>query len=241
MTATTNNNGQRKTLAEQIDRLDAILDGLADNLNEAVSQSVRDGVRAEVQQAVRSVLAEALGSPELLALVCTAVAASQRQARPEKPGPAPLLAKLRGWSGSCVSRARQVWAGFWGRCRQLGQAAGQRVRQTSDAWVGQARQALAKASWAGRQTGRLLWRLRTPLLAATNAGLLLGLLAGFGGPVVAGLIGGLAGFTLTLWLTLARRRAGPTPAAPAWSSAAKSRARSRSEPGRWAGTVNLCG
>ena len=37
MTVTMQTNGQvRKSLAEQIDRLDGILDGLADGLNEAV-------------------------------------------------------------------------------------------------------------------------------------------------------------------------------------------------------------
>jgi hypothetical protein len=207
MTATTNNTGSRKTLAEQLDRLDAILDGLADNLNAAVAAAVRDGVRAEAQQAVQTVLAEALRSPAFLALVCGAVAMSQRQARQVRPGPAGLLAMLKGWAACCMSRAPRVLAGFGDRCRQLWQAAGQQLRRTSDACVGQARQALAKASRACQTTGRFLWRLRTPLLAATNAGLLLGLLTGFGGPVVAGLVGGLAGFTLTLWLALAWRRA----------------------------------
>jgi len=34
MNPTTNANGQRKSLASQIDRLDALLDGLADGLND---------------------------------------------------------------------------------------------------------------------------------------------------------------------------------------------------------------
>jgi hypothetical protein len=37
MTTTTTNGRTRKSLAEQIDRLDAILDGLADALNDGAS------------------------------------------------------------------------------------------------------------------------------------------------------------------------------------------------------------
>ena len=45
-------NGVRKTLASQIDRLDSILDGLAENLNEAVADSVKGAVTVAVQEAV---------------------------------------------------------------------------------------------------------------------------------------------------------------------------------------------
>lgn len=42
MTATMMANGKtRKTLADQLDRLDRILDGLAEALNEAVADAVR--------------------------------------------------------------------------------------------------------------------------------------------------------------------------------------------------------
>ena len=37
MSTTTTNGRVRKSLAEQIDRLDSILDGLADNLNDVAS------------------------------------------------------------------------------------------------------------------------------------------------------------------------------------------------------------
>jgi len=51
----------RKNLADQIDRLDATLDGLADNLNEAVASAVKD--------AVQNVLLEVLTNPELTSLI----------------------------------------------------------------------------------------------------------------------------------------------------------------------------
>jgi hypothetical protein len=65
-TITTNPNGRtRKSLAEQIDRLDAILDGLSDALTEAVAAAVSQAAGRAVQEAVQAVLAEALTSPAL--------------------------------------------------------------------------------------------------------------------------------------------------------------------------------
>src|SRR5262245_66223003 len=62
---TTTNGRTRKSLAEQIDRLDAILDGLADALNEAVADAVRDAVTAAVQEAVHAAVVEVLTNAEL--------------------------------------------------------------------------------------------------------------------------------------------------------------------------------
>jgi len=62
MTTTLNRNGLgRKSLGDQIDRLDQILTGLADALNDSVGQAVKDAVASAVQVT----LAEALASPEL--------------------------------------------------------------------------------------------------------------------------------------------------------------------------------
>src|SRR5580693_4179895 len=51
MTSTINNNVRmpRKMLATEIDRLDALLDGLAENLNEAVAMAVKDTVAQVVR------------------------------------------------------------------------------------------------------------------------------------------------------------------------------------------------
>jgi hypothetical protein len=52
---------RRKSLAEQIDRLDRILDGLADGLTGAVTDATRAGARA----AIREALVEVLTDPDL--------------------------------------------------------------------------------------------------------------------------------------------------------------------------------
>ncbi len=66
MSATlTNGKPQRKQLADQLDRLDSMIDALGAGLNEAVADACREGARA----AVREVLMELISNPELLAAV----------------------------------------------------------------------------------------------------------------------------------------------------------------------------
>ena len=66
MSMTLETNGQtRKTLANQIDRLDSILDGLSEGLDQAVAQAVREAVGLAVREAVQAVLAELLTNPLL--------------------------------------------------------------------------------------------------------------------------------------------------------------------------------
>ena len=56
---------RRKQLSEQVDRFEALLDGLAEGLNEAVADAAREGACA----AVREVLTTLLTDPEVLAAI----------------------------------------------------------------------------------------------------------------------------------------------------------------------------
>ncbi len=77
MTATATMNGKpRKQLADQLDRLDGIIDALADGLNQAVADAAREGTRLAVKDAI----VEIMTNPELRAMLAPA--------RPE-PAPAP--------------------------------------------------------------------------------------------------------------------------------------------------------
>jgi hypothetical protein len=102
MTTTTNTNGRvRKSLAEQIDRLDGILDGLADGLNEAVVIAVKQAVVVAVREAVQAVLAEVLANPQLRETLCRPP--SDRRPRTVPCGSASgVLGCVR---GCCVPRA----------------------------------------------------------------------------------------------------------------------------------------
>jgi len=65
MTMTNADGRARKSLADQIDRLDAILDGLSEALEGAVTATVTQAVGVAVKEAVQGVLAEVLTNPAL--------------------------------------------------------------------------------------------------------------------------------------------------------------------------------
>jgi hypothetical protein len=51
-----NTNGQRKTLASQLDRLDTILDTLDQGLQEAVASAVQEAVSVAVREAIKGLV-----------------------------------------------------------------------------------------------------------------------------------------------------------------------------------------
>ena len=104
-TTTTNADGRaRKSLAEQIDRLDAILDRLSEALEGAVSAAVTQAVGVAVKEAVQGVLAEVLTNPALRERALPAESPpAPRADSPSVPRP---LARLATWLGararSCI-------------------------------------------------------------------------------------------------------------------------------------------
>src|SRR5262249_37167869 len=65
-TITANDRPRRKTLADQLDRLDRVIDDLSDGLNQAVATAVERGVTAAVQQAVGGLIQAAATNPQLM-------------------------------------------------------------------------------------------------------------------------------------------------------------------------------
>jgi hypothetical protein len=116
MTTTTNIDARpRKSLAEQLDRLDAILDGLSEALQGAVADAVQQAVGAAVKQAVEAVLAEVLTNPALRDQLrppeppAPAPPAPTRKSkgRGKKAGMAGLLCRVGSLGAACVRRVRQ--------------------------------------------------------------------------------------------------------------------------------------
>jgi hypothetical protein len=172
MTATMLPNGKiRKSLAEQIDRLDTILDGLADGLSGAVADAVRETVGRAVQEAIQAVMTELLTNPAILAKLQGDVTAPA----PAKPAPpdrvAQVTSQVRAWATS-------GWA---------------KVRRACSATV----QLLGRTAGAVRQQAQLAWAFRIPLLIAVGTGLATGAVAFVAGPWIAATAGSLAGFTTT--------------------------------------------
>jgi hypothetical protein len=128
-TTTTNADGRaRKSLAEQIDRLDAILDGLSEALQGAVTAAVTQAVGVAVKEAVQGVLAEVLSNPALRERALPA--ASQPAPRADSPSVLRTPARPATWLGArarscvraclgglCWARATAVRVSLWTRSR----------------------------------------------------------------------------------------------------------------------------
>jgi hypothetical protein len=185
---TDTNNRVRKSLAEQIDRLDGILDGLAEGLNEAVIAAVKEAAGAAVQEAVRAVLSELLANPELLHSVRDSLTPPLRTETHVADQPT----ESRG-TGAATS-ARLGGCRAWLRARVLG-AKGRLVP-----WLGRARRPVYAASASlciAAGVARRVWR---SLLVALGVGVLVGVAAYLLGPWLSTAAGGLAGFTTSLAL-----------------------------------------
>jgi hypothetical protein len=184
---TDTNNRVRKSLAEQIDRLDGILDGLAEGLNEAIVAAVKEAAGAAVQEAVRAVLSELLANPELLHSIRDSLTPPVKaEAQATQP------TENRGIGAATSARLGGCWA--WLRARVPG-AKGRLVP-----WLGRSRRRVG-AAWAslciGAGVARRLWR---SLLVALGAGVLVGVAAYLLGPWLSAAAGSLGGFTTALAL-----------------------------------------
>src|SRR5262245_9284169 len=112
-TMTTNNTTRpRKSLADQIQRLDSILDGLSDNLNEAVTTAVKEAVTTGGQQAI----VEVLTIPELQQLLRPPTTPA-----PAPPPPPPAPSESSGGGGFLGG----LWLALSGTVGRVAKAAGQ--------------------------------------------------------------------------------------------------------------------
>jgi hypothetical protein len=184
---TVTNGRERKSLAEQIDRLDGILDGLAQGLEQAVVAAVQAAVGLAVREAVKAVLQEVLTSPAVLGkMQGTATAATPVPAEAPKAGFKMWLVQLCGRVKAGVQAAVQVVGGACGKV------------------LGGAR----RATVATRDRLGVLVRFRVPLLLALAMGTAAGTAAYFAGPWMAAGLAWLAGFVtaVTVQMGLALRR-----------------------------------
>jgi hypothetical protein len=175
MTSMMKNGRARKTLADQLDRLDTILDGLADALNEAVAEAVA--------VAVKAALAEALAHPELL----QRVQEGQTSAAPVQTDKPSALRTL-------LAKARLLGGRLLRHLSEGGKKAGSAIRSGCSS----ARDTLAKRFRPAQQWLTFVWHLRGPVLLALGAGSAVGLACYVAGPLVASLVSGLSGTSAAL-------------------------------------------
>jgi hypothetical protein len=179
------NSKVRKSLSEQIDRLDKILDGLAEALNGAVADAVTQAVSLAVKEAVQTVLTEVLSNPDLRAQLQGSAAAP---ANTPAAG-APPARSIVSWVGTTVTGIAN-WCSD--RLRALGQVS---------------RRIVQRVRWVATDLKARVSRLRflvPPLAAALLLGVATGVAAYCVGPWLAGVVGGAGGFSLRLALHVRR-------------------------------------
>jgi hypothetical protein len=196
MATTTLNNGPRKNLASQLDRLDTILDGLADNLNEAVAvaaaSSMKEVVNVAVQEAVHAALVEVLSNAEL----------RKRLAPDVRPTTVHIVRSCWAW---VVGTAK----GIWNKIVAVTVAAGDKLKASGGLLVAaagvkarQARKEIVRRARSGwmlmAAMAALAKRFRKQLLVAAGIGVLVGAVCYFAGREIASLGCGLAGFAGSL-------------------------------------------
>jgi hypothetical protein len=183
-----NGKQQRKSLAEQLDRLDGIIDALDVGLQGAVADAVKDAVALAVQQAVEAVLREVLARPDLLRAVAAQAAPVAQVAVPE-----PATGTREGKASSAWSRAVKSLAATlaW-----LG-AAANRVGRGVATVAGLAANALARglrrAYNGAAALASVAWRRRRLLGLPLTVGLAVGVGGYLAGPVISSAALGLAG------------------------------------------------
>jgi hypothetical protein len=205
MTSTINSNVRmpRKMLATEIDRLDALLDGLAENLNDAVAMAVKDTVGQVVREAVEVAVKEVLSNPELLRAALGQHTSPPTQAQPtaatrQRPSIREVI--KRGWSWAC----KKVTQAATHVKKKLGQGLAwcvDKLRQGCAALRhGPSRLAACSVSIMATlgAVSVTLWRLRRSCSIALSVGLIAGVVGYFAGPIISSMLCGLSGMALTL-------------------------------------------
>jgi len=197
----------RKRLADSINRLDSILDGLAQALNESVADAVRQVVRETVEVSVR----EVLSNPELMrtALSQHTNPGSDPQEIPPAPPPQQPPAPPR---PSVWSRLYDALGVVWNKASEHAQNVAGCLSLGWRWCLGKLAQGYSHVTDLGRSlkvrvvgaalsTGAMLcqvWGFRRSGALALGIGLLSGIGSYLAGPAVAALLCGLAGAALTL-------------------------------------------
>jgi hypothetical protein len=175
-----NTNGQRKTLASQLDRLDTILDTLDEGLQGAVASAVQEAVGLAVREAINGLVTEVLTNPDLLSQVRTLLT--------------PVIVKHTPKPAASGERLHTVVKERFGSVWNVVKARVEETKQTC-------RKVLRRI---GRWTANLLSRVRVlgrfkrQLLLSTGVGLAAGVVSYFAGPYVAAAAGWLGGFVTSI-------------------------------------------
>jgi len=177
-----NGNPPRKNLAQQLDRLDSILDGLDQGLSGAIADAVKEIVPTVMAETIRATLKEILSNPDLLALLRGNLPpASPPSAEPQPPAQRP----------TAIGRVGQAFVNAWAWSLKKATAAGRAI-------AAPARNAYQGTLATYRQINAI-WHLRRPILISLAVGAAVGVVVGYlAAPWLAGAISGVGAMSATL-------------------------------------------
>jgi hypothetical protein len=199
MSTTTNGRSQRPSLAQQIDRLDLILDNLSEGLHEAVAEAVK----VAVTRAVEAALVEVLTNAELRRHLVPEVLVPRRTASETTWTMAARFAR------SCWQSARLVAGGLWRVAKTLPGRSVAVVQRAGLCLKGRLSKVSRLIWFRGIEAAAFFRQIRRPLLVALGIGLMVSVGCFIAGPVIASAISACVGFagslaTLLRWSTGAR-------------------------------------
>ncbi|HEX3313242.1 MAG TPA: hypothetical protein VHR72_00060 [Gemmataceae bacterium] len=186
-----NCNGKaRKSLASQLDRFDAMLDGLADAIPQAVAETIRTVADQTVREAVHGVLTEILTDLAVLKKIHATAAPAMAEA-PVATSPKPC---------SLAQRLSNCWAGTRAMLGKLRAVCATQVERLRSAMSNLGRRIVVLCAPLA-----LMRRFAAPLAIALSIGVAMAAVAWFGGPLVGATLSGLGGVGASLALQAGMR------------------------------------
>jgi len=173
----------RRSLSQEIDRLDQMLDGLAEAIPATIAESVKEAVSTAVAEAVRITLLELASNPSILAMLRPAPAS--QTVNPNDRGPKP-------GSGRIGNTIATIWKGAMNKVKAAGRAIAAPFRG---------------AVQNIRSVNRF-WSLRRPVIIALGIGAVVGVAGALSAPWLAGILSGVGAAGTTVgaqFITWSRR------------------------------------
>jgi hypothetical protein len=177
-----NGNPPRKSLAQQLDRLDSILDGLDQGLSGAISDALKEIVPTVVAETLKATLLEIVTNPDILALLRGNLPpASPPSAEPQPPAQRP----------TAIARVGQAFVNAWAWSLKKTAAAGRAIASP-------VRNAYHGAVATYRQINAI-WHLRRPIMISLAVGAAVGVVVGYlAAPWLAGVVSGVGAMSATM-------------------------------------------
>jgi len=183
-------NGEtRKSLASQIDRLDAMLDNLAEGINDTVVDAVKEAVGQAVREAVQVAITEVLTNTVLQRHLRSAAAPASEPAAPGSKGVVHGVRRACDWlTGVAKGACRSTWAAVRWLCSTTKGIARQSVLTVQDCGRRVCRRVQARARGIWQRALLLSRRACTVAVVALGVALILGIVAFTEGPFLTSLL-----------------------------------------------------